>query len=133
MKQSHIKWMSVMLLCVLYANPILACNTTPRANTSTTSACVKQPFVIDNFKIIQAALEKLGVTPTELQQMIKEGKKLGEVLEVKHIPDAKFKKVLIKEYHTVIKKGLSEGQISKEEANMLNYAVKQKVKNWSSK
>lgn len=133
MKRSITKYLSILLASMLFASPLLACNTTPRANTSTASACVKQPFVIDNFKIIQSALEKLGVTPTELQGMIKEGKKLGEVLAIKNIPDAKFKKVLIKEYNAVIKAGLEEGQISKEEANMLKYAVKQKVKSWSSK
>lgn len=133
MKRHTIKYLSLLLASMLLTTPLLACNTTPRANTSTTSACVKQPFVIDNFKIIQTTLEKLGVTPAELQGMIKEGKKLGDVLEIKNIPEAKFKKVLIKEYNAVIKAGLEEGQISKEEANMLKYAVKQKVKNWSSK
>ncbi|MGL6174948.1 MAG: hypothetical protein ACRC1P_10125 [Cellulosilyticaceae bacterium] len=87
-------------------------------------------FMIDNFKIIQQALEKLGVKPSELESMIKEGKKLTDVLEVKNISYNKFRKVLYKEYCIAIKEGVKNGQITKEEGKLLQSAIKQKVMSW---
>ncbi len=62
---------------------------------ATDNESTQNTFVIDNFKVIQGALQKLGVQPEELEGMIKEGKKLPEVLELKNIPVAKFKKALL--------------------------------------
>ena len=87
-------------------------------------------FVIDNFKVIQATLQKLGIQPEELEGMIKEGKKLPEVLELKNIPVAKFKKVLLKQYYAAINEGVENKQITKEEAKMLRSAIKEKVMSW---
>ncbi|MBU3811074.1 MAG: hypothetical protein H9893_05405 [Candidatus Niameybacter stercoravium] len=87
-------------------------------------------FVIDNFKVIQGALQKLGVQPEELEGMIKEGKKLPEVLELKNIPVAKFKKALLKQYYAAINEGVENKQITKEEAKMLRAAIKEKVMSW---
>ena len=87
-------------------------------------------FVIDNFKVIQGALQKLGVQPEELEGMIKEGKKLPEVLELKNIPVAKFKKALLKQYYAAINEGVKNKQITKEEAKMLRAAIKEKVMSW---
>lgn len=87
-------------------------------------------FVIDNFKVIQGALQKLGVEPEELEVMIKEGKKLPEVLELKNIPVAKFKKALLKQYYAAISEGVENKQITREEAKMLRVAIKEKVMSW---
>ncbi len=87
-------------------------------------------FTIDNFKIIQTTLEKLGVTPATLENQIKEGKKLVEVLEAAEIPVPKFKKQLYKEYRAAIKEGVKNKQLTKEEGKTLTKAIKQKVDAW---
>ncbi|OON96189.1 MAG: hypothetical protein ATN32_06630 [Candidatus Epulonipiscium fishelsonii] len=89
-------------------------------------------FSIDNFKVIQTSLEKLGVTPEELETKIKEGKKLIDVLEESEIPVKKFKKTLYKEYCKVIKEGVKSEKITKEEGKALKAAIKQKVELWMS-
>ena len=97
---------------------------------ATDQEATQNTFVIDNFKVIQAALQKLGVQPEELEVMIKEGKKLPEVLELKNIPVAKFKKALLKQYYSAINEGVKNKQITKEEAKMLRGAIKEKVMSW---
>lgn len=97
---------------------------------STGNESTQNTFVIDNFKVIQSALQKLGVQPEELEVMIKEGKKLPEVLELKNIPVPKFKKVLLKQYYVAINEGVENKQITKEEAKMLRSAIKEKVMSW---
>ena len=86
---------------------------------ATDNESTQNTFVIDNFKVIQGALQKLGVQPEELEGMIKEGKKLPEVLELKNIPVAKFKKALLKQYYAALNEGVKNKQITKEEAKML--------------
>jgi hypothetical protein len=97
---------------------------------ATDNESTQNTFVIDNFKVIQGALQKLGVQPEELEGMIKEGKKLPEVLELKNIPVAKFKKALLKQYYAAINEGVKNKQITKEEAKMLRAAIKEKVMSW---
>lgn len=97
---------------------------------ATDNESTQNTFVIDNFKVIQDALQKLGVQPEELEGMIKEGKKLPEVLELKNIPVAKFKKALLKQYYAAINEGVKNKQITKEEAKMLRAAIKEKVMSW---
>ena len=97
---------------------------------ATDQEATQNTFVIDNFKVIQGALQKLGVQPEELEVMIKEGKKLPEVLELKNIPVAKFKKALLKQYYSAINEGVKNKQITKEEAKMLRAAIKEKVMSW---
>lgn len=97
---------------------------------ATDNESTQNTFVIDNFKVIQGALQKLGVQPEELEGMIKEGKKLPEVLELKNIPVAKFKKALLKQYYVAINEGVKNKQITKEEAKMLRAAIKEKVMSW---
>ena len=97
---------------------------------ATDNESTQKTFVIDNFKVIQGALQKLGVQPEELEGMIKEGKKLPEVLELKNIPVAKFKKALLKQYYAAINEGVKNKQITKEEAKMLRAAIKEKVMSW---
>ena len=97
---------------------------------ATDNESTQNTFVIDNFKVIQGALQKLGVQPEELEGMIKEGKKLPEVLELKNIPVAKFKKALLKQYYAAINEGVKNKQITKEEAKMLRAAFKEKVMSW---
>ncbi|MEG1278034.1 MAG: hypothetical protein RSD26_08550, partial [Cellulosilyticaceae bacterium] len=89
-----------------------------------------EKFTIDNFKIIQQSLEKLGVSPSELDTMIKQGKKLIDVLNEKDISVNKFRKVLYKEYCLTIKAGVKNKQITKEEGKLLEAAIKQKVMSW---
>ena len=88
------------------------------------------PFVIDNFKVIQNALCKLGVSNEELEVMIKEGKKLPEVLEMRNIKVERFKKALLKQYYAAINEGVKNKQITKEEGKMLRIAIKAKVMSW---
>ena len=97
---------------------------------ATDNESTQNTFVIDNFKVIQGALQKLGVQPEELEGMIKECKKLPEVLELKNIPVAKFKKALLKQYYAAINEGVKNKQITKEEAKMLRAAIKEKVMSW---
>ena len=97
---------------------------------ATDQEATQNTFVIDNFKVIQGALQKLGVQPEELEGMIKEGKKLPEVLELKNIPVTKFKKALLKQYYSAINEGVKNKQITKEEAKMLRAAIKEKVMSW---
>lgn len=101
-----------------------------RKKTQTDGESTQNTFVIDNFKVIQGALNKLGVPPEELEVMIKEGKKLPEVLEIKNIKVAKFKKALLKQYYSAISEGVENKQITKEEAKMLRGAIKDKVMSW---
>ncbi|OON97150.1 MAG: hypothetical protein ATN36_04030 [Epulopiscium sp. Nele67-Bin005] len=89
-------------------------------------------FTIDNFAVTKAALEELGVTTEALEQKIKEGKKLIDVLTEEDIPVKKFKKVLYKQYVSVIKEGVKAGKISKEDAKLLKSTIKQKVNSWMS-
>lgn len=88
------------------------------------------PFVIDNFKVIQNALCKLGISNEELEVMIKEGKKLPEVLEMRNIKVERFKKALLKQYYAAINEGVKNKQITKEEGKMLRIAIKAKVMSW---
>lgn len=88
------------------------------------------PFVIDNFKVIQNALCKLGIPNDELEVMIKEGKKLPEVLEMRNIKVPRFKKALLKQYYNAIDEGVKNKQITKEEGKMLRIAIKAKVMSW---
>lgn len=94
------------------------------------SESTQNTFVIDNFKVIQGALNRLGVSPEELEVMIKEGKRLPEVLEIKNIKVVKFKKALLKQYYAAINEGVENKQITKEEAKMLRSAIKEKVMSW---
>lgn len=108
-----------------------ACPVKPNTNKpATDQEATQNTFVIDNFKVIQSALQKLGVQTEELEVMIKEGKKLPEVLELKNIPVAKFKKALLKQYYSAINEGVKNKQITKEEAKMLRGAIKEKVMSW---
>ena len=108
------------------ATPVKPTHNKPATDNEST----QNTFVIDNFKVIQGALQKLGVQPEELEGMIKEGKKLPEVLELKNIPVAKFKKALLKQYYAAINEGVKNKQITKEEAKMLRAAIKEKVMSW---
>ena len=108
------------------AEPVKPTHNKPATDNEST----QNTFVIDNFKVIQGALQKLGVQPEELEGMIKEGKKLPEVLELKNIPVAKFKKALLKQYYAAINEGVKNKQITKEEAKMLRAAIKEKVMSW---
>ncbi len=89
-------------------------------------------FTIDNFQIIQKALEKLGVKPEELEKQVKEGKKLIQVLEEAEIPVKKFKKQLYKEYCAAVKEGVKADKLTKDEAKVLKKAIKEKVDAWMS-
>ena len=90
----------------------------------------KGAFKVDNFQIIQASLQKLGIEPEELETLIKEGKKLPEILEMKEITVKKFKKVLLKEYYKVIEQGVKDKQITKTQGKMLKEAIKEKIDEW---
>ncbi|OON99928.1 MAG: hypothetical protein ATN35_10120 [Epulopiscium sp. Nele67-Bin004] len=87
-------------------------------------------FTIDNFQVIQKALDKLGVDAEELEKQVKEGKKLVQVLEDAEIPVNKFKKQLYKEYCAAIKEGVKAEKLTKEEAKVLKKAIKEKVNAW---
>ncbi len=87
-------------------------------------------FTIDNFQVIQKALEKLGIKPDELEKQVKEGKKLVQVLEDADIPVNKFKKQLYKEYCATIKEGVKSEKLTKDEAKVLKKAIKEKVNAW---
>lgn len=126
-----------------YYEYVIACTnleTNTQTNPKETPCSRKKPqgesestqntFVIDNFKVIQGALNRLGVAPEELEVMIKEGKRLPEVLEIKNIKVAKFKKALLKQYYVAINEGVENKQITKEEAKMLRGAIKEKVMSW---
>ena len=92
-----------------------------------------QPFVLDNFKIIEATLNHLGVTNEELTAFIKQGKKLEDVLKIKKISIKKFKKEVIKEYYKAVDEGLLQKQINEEQASQLKNAIKETIKGWLPK
>lgn len=141
--------LTTLCLCMVSINPVMACTATPKADVSRPKQAAKPhactnnqvskpeaqakeetPFVIDNFQVIQSTLCKLGIPNDELEVMIKEGKKLPEVLEMRNIEVAKFKKALLKEYYNAIDEGVKNKQITKEEGKMLRLAIKQKVMSW---
>ena len=149
MKKFILKIVSMAFICILSINPVMACTATPKADVSKPQPASKPsqytsvevsgsvaaqkedtPFVIDNFQVIQNALCKLGIPNDELEVMIKEGKKLPEVLEMRNIEVAKFKKALLKQYYNAIDEGIKNKQITKEEGKMLRIAIKQKVMSW---
>lgn len=140
MNKKYTRCMSVLLALVLASTPVFACTATPKANLSRTEATQQDKpeakksgaFTVDNFKMITQALEKLGVSEDCLNQMIKEGKNLPEVLQTKEIEVKRFKKILIKEYYKVIKQGVEDEQLTPADAKMLKYAVKQKIMSWLS-
>ena len=149
MKKFILKTMSIAFICILSINPIMACTATPKVDVSKPQSTSKPsqytsvevssnvapskedtPFVIDNFQVIQSTLCKLGISNDELEVMIKEGKKLPEVLEMRNIEVMKFKKALLKQYYSAINEGVKNKQITKEEGKMLRIAIKQKVMSW---
>ena len=142
MKKSINCVLSMVIAFAISSSTLLACTAAPRPNLATEASCQTKcpekekergPFVIDNFKIISGALEKLGVAPDELQAMIKEGKKLPEVLEAKNIKVDRFKKALLKEYNQAIQKGVEDKKLTKAEGKMLRQAIKEKIMNWLEK
>ena len=140
MKKKGRGYVSILLAMVMMSTPVFACTATPKANLSQTQSSKEanrkdQPkaegkFTVDNFKMIAQALEKLGVSSEMLDEMIREGKNLPEVLEAQNIQVKKFKKVLLKEYYAIIKQGVEDGKLTKEDAKMLKYAIKQKIMAW---
>lgn len=105
----------------------------PEQRQTESSDTRKGSFVLDNFKVIQCTLNKLGVSNTELDGLIKQGKSLSDVLREKKINTNKFKRTLMKEYNCAIKDALQAKKISKDEAKMLKSTIKQKVKGWQPK
>ncbi len=143
MKITSKRFASILLACAVASPTVFACTTAPCPNLATTTAAqvapqttkeapqaTKEAFVIDNFKIISTCLEKMGVTPQALEGMIKEGKKLPDVLTEREISIKRFKKALIKEYNTVIRQGVADERLTVEEAKVLRKAIKEKVMCW---
>lgn len=141
MKKKISRMMGMLLAVMLISSSIFA-QAVPNTSQSTTPSTYNTEkkevkpsapsniFVIDNFKIIQTTLDKLGVAPSELEQMIKEGKNLKQVLEVKDITVKKFKKNVLKEYYRVINEGVKNNQITSTQGEMLKKAIKEKVMGW---
>lgn len=141
MNKKYAKLLAMTMAGVIGSSTAFACGAVPSPDISrhqATTVCApanqkqnkQEVFVIDNFKVISTTLEQLGVTYDELQGLIKEGKKLKDVLEVKEINVKKFKKELIKQYNKVIDEGVNEGKLTKEEGKMLKKAIKEKIMNW---
>lgn len=92
-----------------------------------------QPFVLDNFKVIETTLDHLGVKNDELTILIRQGKKLEDVLKEKKIPVKKFKKEVIKEYYRAVDEGIANKQLTTEQSDQLKAAIKETVKGWLPK
>lgn len=133
------KWLcailATMIALPIVAGPIQASQTSPSVYQKQMQETKEKqmPFMLDNFKVIQQTLENLGVTPQQLEQAIKEGKKLEEVLMQYKISTSKFKRMAIKEYYKAVNEGLEKGQLTKEQATQLKQAIKATVKQWFCK
>lgn len=89
-----------------------------------------QPFILDNFKVIEATLGHFGVDSAKLADYIRQGKKLEDVLKAEKISVKKFKKQVVTEYFKAVEQGLDEGQLTEEQANQLKNAIQETVKGW---
>lgn len=89
-----------------------------------------QPFILDNFKVIEMTLNHFGVDNTKLADYIKQGKKLEDVLKAERISVRRFKKRVVEEYFKAVEEGVANKQLTTEQANQLKTAIKETVKGW---
>lgn len=89
-----------------------------------------QPFILDNFKVIEMTLNHFGVDRAKLADYIKQGKKLEDVLKAERISVRRFKNQVVKEYFKVVEDGLANNQLTEEQADQLKAAIRETVKGW---
>ena len=92
-----------------------------------------QPFILDNFKVIEMTLKHFHVDSAKLANYIKEGKKLEDVLKAEKISVRRFKKRVIEEYFKAVQEGVANKQLTQEQACQLKTAIKETVKGWLPK
>ncbi|ABP66377.1 hypothetical protein Csac_0758 [Caldicellulosiruptor saccharolyticus DSM 8903] len=72
----------------------------------------------------------LGMTKDELLNELKNGKTLQDILKAKNISEQDFKNKLIAMETAKIDKLLSDGKITKDQADKMKEAIKTKITNW---
>ncbi|WP_069998015.1 hypothetical protein [Cellulosilyticum sp. I15G10I2] len=102
----------------------------PRRPNDPSKQSQAQPFVLDNFKVIETTLKSFGVDSRELANYIKQGKKLEDVLKAEKISIRKFKKQVMAEYFKVVDQGVTNKQLTTQQASQLKKAIKETVKSW---
>jgi hypothetical protein len=103
----------------------------PQTNSGNYSNGKKsQPFVLDNFKVIEMTLSHFGVDSTKLADYIRQGKKLEDVLKAERISVRRFKRKIIEEYYKAVEEGVANNQLTEEQADKLKSAIKETVKGW---
>jgi hypothetical protein len=111
-------------------SPVQTATPRPTATPAPNNSIRPQPFVLDNFKVIERTLKCFGVDSTELANYIKEGKKLEDVLRAERISTKKFKRQVLKEYYKAVEEGVANKQLTEEQAKQLKMAIKETVKGW---
>lgn len=127
---------SMLAVNLLASQPDRVLQSTPQQQTpnQTTPSVYDQkkpqPFILDNFKVIEMTLKHFGIDSAELANYIKEGKKLEDVLKEEKISVKRFKRRVMEEYFKAVDEGVANKQLTKEQASQLKNAIKDTVKGW---
>lgn len=135
MKKRWIQSITAILLICMVGGSVMGASQVPGTQTTPGSYQVekKRPFMLDNFKVIEATLKGFGVDQNELRAYIGQGKKLEDVLKIEKISLKKFKKQVVKEYFKVVDEGVANKQLTEEQAKQLRKAITETVKGWLPK
>lgn len=85
---------------------------------------------LDKPEVIIHALADLGISDQDLQEAIKQGKKIYEVLQEREITLEAFKNALSKEYTARIKQATKDKVITKKEAKTLIKLLDERMNAW---
>jgi len=150
MRRKEIKIIAFSVLVCMMCGSVFATVTTPAGQTAAPTQVPRptptptptptpstqpnekkdQPFILDNFKVIEMTLNHFGVDSIKLANYIKQGKKLEDVLKAEKISVKKFKKQVVEEYFKAVQEGIANEQLTEEQASQLKSAIKETVKGW---